>query len=120
MLGLVLVLVLVIWAVDVFFREVGERIRRIMYWIHDILLGQEVVSSGSIGLRTNTSERRILRLQGGWRPPMKSRDVEPSSDVCHLLYHLFCIDRQSGDCKGASQTARMRLQVEVPVCDLYI
>jgi TRAP-type mannitol/chloroaromatic compound transport system permease small subunit len=31
--GWVLVLVLVMWAADVFFREVEERTRRVMYWI---------------------------------------------------------------------------------------
>jgi hypothetical protein len=34
--GWVLVLVLVLWAADVFFREVEERMRRAMYWIQDI------------------------------------------------------------------------------------
>ena len=34
--GWMLVLVLVLWAADVFFREVEERMRRVMYWIQDI------------------------------------------------------------------------------------
>jgi peptidoglycan/LPS O-acetylase OafA/YrhL len=34
--GWVLVLVLVLWAADVFFREVEERMRRVMYWIQGI------------------------------------------------------------------------------------
>jgi peptidoglycan/LPS O-acetylase OafA/YrhL len=48
----VVVLVLVLWAADMFFREVEERTRRVMYWIQDICFTQEVMSNEMVGART--------------------------------------------------------------------